>query len=296
MAETVGFVGLGNMGKAMALRLLEQGWKVRAWNRSAQKAQALVARGATLAERVEDVAEPGGVVLSILSDDRAVSEIFGPETRLLSRLGSGGMHVSMSTIHPETSRRLAREHERAGVAYLCAPVFGRPDSAAQGNLWIVASGEPSALNRAQPLFQALGRKTFAYGDDPGAANVAKLCGNFLIASAMEAMGEAATMAEKCGAGARPVIEMLSQTLFACPVYQGYGPRIVSREFEPVGFRLILGLKDIDLVLSTAGSAGVPMPIADLVRDRALSGISKGRAEWDWSSMTLGAAEDAGLNS
>lgn len=294
MSETVAFLGLGNMGQAMASRLLDQGWKLRVWNRSAKKAQPLVSRGATLAASVEELAQPGGIILSMLSDDRTVTDIFAPGAKLLSRLAPGGMHVSMSTIHPETARQLAREHERAGIAYLAAPVFGRPNVAAQGNLCIPVSGAPEARRRAEPLLKALGRGIFVFGDDPGAANVAKLCGNFLVASSIEALSEAAAMAEKCGAGAEPMMEMVSEALFACPIYQGYAKLVVGREFLPAAFRLTLGLKDVELILSAAGSANVPMPMASLVRDRALSSISKGRADWDWSSISLEAAESAGL--
>jgi 3-hydroxyisobutyrate dehydrogenase-like beta-hydroxyacid dehydrogenase len=294
MAGTIGFIGLGNMGQAMASRLLDTGWKLRVWNRSAAKAQPLVTRGAVLADSPEAAVEPGGMAISMLADDRAVDAIFASGSKVLSRLGSGGLHVSMSTIDPDTARRLSREHESAGVTYLASPVFGRPDVAAQGGLWMLVSGPAAARQRIQPVLDALGRGVFEFGEDPGAANVAKLCGNFLIASALEAIAEAAAMAEKCGAGAKPVIEMLTSTLFADPVYNLYGKLVVSRQFQPAGFRLVLGLKDVELALAAAGSARVPMPMASLVRDRALASISKGRGDWDWSSLSLESAEAAGL--
>lgn len=294
MSETVGLVGLGNMGLGIALNLLDQGWQLRVWNRSPKKADPLVRRGATRVEHPEETATPGGIVLSMLADDHAVGEVFGSQSKLVARLGAGGVHVSMSTIHPETARRLAREHERLGAAYLGAPVFGRPHAALAGNLWIVVSGPEPVRRRVAPLLASLGRGTFDFGDDPGAANVAKLCGNFLIASSIEALGEAAAMAEKSGVGASRVIEMLAQTLFACPIYQGYGESIVSGKFQPAGFRLRLGLKDVELALSTARSMEVPLPIASLIRDRSLAAINKGHADWDWSSLALEAAEAAGV--
>lgn len=294
MSETIGLVGLGNMGRGIAQHLLDQGWQLRVWNRSPEKVEPVVRRGATRAERPEETATPGGIVISMLSDDRAVEETFGSQSKLLAGLGAGGVHVSMSTIHPETARRMAREHERAGAAYVGAPVFGRPDAAAAGNLWIAVSGPEPARRRVAPLLAAAGRGTFDFGDDPGAANIAKLCGNFLIASSIEALGEAAAMAEKSGLGASPVIEMLAQTLFACPIYQGYGKSILSGKFQPAGFRLRLGLKDVELALSTARSMEVPLPLASLIRDRALAAINKGHADWDWSSLALEAAEDAGV--
>lgn len=295
MSETVGFIGLGNMGGAMASRLAGRGWRLRVYNRSPEKAGPLVAHGATLADRPEDAAEPGGIVASMLADDRAVESIFGAESKLLDRLGPGGLHLSMSTIHPETARRLAREHERLGIAYVAAPVFGRPQAAAAGELWIAVSGPEAARRRAEPLLAAMGRGSFEFGTDAGAANVAKLCGNFLIASAIEALAEVAALAEKSGVDPGAAIEMLASTLFACHVYQGYGRMIVAGKFQPAGFRLALGHKDLSLVLDLARQVGVPMPVGNLVRDRGLAAIEKGRADWDWSSLALEAAEDAGLN-
>ncbi len=294
MSDTVGLVGLGNMGNAMAQRLLDMKWNLRVWNRSREKAEAVVHHGATWAERPEDVAEPGDIVISMLADDHALSEVFGTGSKLVERLGEGGVHVSMSTIHPETARRLAKEHAGLGVAYLGAPVLGRPEAARTGKLWIAVSGPEKMQKRVAPLLAALGRETFEFGEDPGAANVTKLCMNFLIGSAIEGLAEVAAMAEKSGVGAGPVIEMISRTGFACPIYQGYGKLIVNRKFEPAGFRLRLGLKDVELALSAARSVEVPMPVASLLRDRALAAINKGRGEWDWSSVSLEAAEDAGV--
>ncbi len=294
MSETFGFIGLGNMGQEMALRLVEAGWPVRVWNRTKAKAEELVKRGAILVERPEDAADPGGIAISMLADDAALLELFAGNAPVVTRLGAGGLHISMSTIHPETSRRLATEHAEHGASYLCAPVFGRPNAARTGMLWIAVSGRPEDRRRARPIFEAMGQGTFEFGDDPGAANVAKLCGNFLIAAAVEAMAEAAALAEKSGVGAAGVLEMLGKTLFACPIYQGYGQLVVKREFQPPAFRMRLGLKDVELAISAARAVGVPMPLADLARNRALAGINKGRGDWDWSAVALGAGEDAGV--
>lgn len=294
MSETVGLVGLGNMGQAMALRLMQMGWKLRVWNRTLEKADTLVRQGAALAEKPEDAVEPGGIVISMLSDDHAVSEVFGGGSKLIERLGVGGVHVSMSTIHPETARRLTKEYERHGVTYLGSPVLGRPEAARTGKLWIAVSGPEQARQRVAPLLAAMGQGTFEFGEDPGAANVTKLCMNFLIGSAIEGLAEVAALAEKSGVGAVPVIEMITRTGFACPIYQGYGKLVAGRKFEPAGFRLRLGLKDVELALSASRQVEVPMPVASLLRDRALAAINKGRADWDWSSLSLEAAEDAGV--
>ena len=294
MNETIGFIGLGNMGQEMALRLVEAGWPVRVWNRTRDKTSELVKRGATLVERPEDAVEPGGIAISMLADDAALLELFSAHSPLAARLGAGGLHISMSTIHPDTSRRLAAEHAELGASYLCAPVFGRPNAAKMGTLWIAVSGRPEDRLRARPIFEAMGQGIFEFGEDPGAANIAKLCGNFMIAAAVEAMAEAAALAEKSGVGAAGVLEMPGKTLFACPIYQGYGQLVVKRKFEPAGFRMRLGLKDVELAISAARAAGVPMPVADIARNRALAGINKGRGDWDWSAVSLGAAEDAGV--
>jgi 3-hydroxyisobutyrate dehydrogenase-like beta-hydroxyacid dehydrogenase len=294
MSESIGFIGLGNMGQEMALRLVEAGWPVRVWNRTREKAAELAKRGATLVERPEEAVEPGGIAISMLADDAALLEHFAGNAPLVARLGAKGLHISMSTIHPETSRRLAREHAEHGASYLCAPVFGRPNAARTGMLWIALSGRPEDRLRARPIFEAMGQGIFEFGDDPGAANIAKLCGNFMIAAAVEAMAEAAALAEKSGVGAAGVLEMLGKTLFACPIYQGYGQLVVKRKFEPAGFRMRLGLKDVELAISAARAVGVPMPLADIARNRALVGLNRGRGDWDWSAVSLGAAEDAGM--
>jgi 3-hydroxyisobutyrate dehydrogenase-like beta-hydroxyacid dehydrogenase len=294
MSETLGFIGLGNMGFPIASNLIRAGYKLRVYNRTPAKAEPLLSQGAVLASPPAEVAERGAIVFTMLADDRAEEAVAfgGPE--LDERLGAGGIHVSMSTISPATSRKLAEQHARHGVAYVAAPVFGRPEAAAAGKLWICLSGHKEAKKRIQPMMDSLGQGSFDFGEDPGAANVVKLCGNFLIAAAIEAMAEAWTLAEKNGLDRARVAEMLTKTLFACPIYQGYGERIARQQYEPAGFRLALGLKDIDLALQTATASQTPMPFGSLLHDRWLSGVAKGRSDLDWTAAALGVAEDAGL--
>jgi 3-hydroxyisobutyrate dehydrogenase-like beta-hydroxyacid dehydrogenase len=180
------------------------------------------------------------------------------------------------------------------VEYVATPVFGRPEAAAAKRLWICASGGATARKRIAPMLGAIGQGTFEFGDDPGAANVVKLCGNFLIASAIEALAESLTLAEKNGVSKKDVAELFGKTLFACPVYQGYGKQISEEKFQPAGFRLALGLKDISLALQTAASSSMPMPLASLLRDRWLTAVAKGRGDMDWTAVAIGVAEDAGL--
>lgn len=294
MAETLGFIGLGNMGEPIAANLLRAGFGLRVYNRTAAKAAPLVAKGAAQVSGEAEVAQAGGVVLTMLADDRAVEEVALREHSFVERLGAGGIHISLSTIAPATSRRLAEHHAKHKVEYAAAPVFGRPEAAAAARLWVCTSGAAAAKKRVQPILTAISQGIFDFGEDYGAANVVKLCGNFLIASAIEAMAEALTLARKNGVDPKALVEMFGKTLFACPIYQGYGKQIAEQRFEPAGFRLALGLKDISLALQTGASSSVPMPIASVLRDRWLESVAKGRADMDWTAVALAVAEDAGL--
>ncbi|HLW72220.1 MAG TPA: NAD(P)-dependent oxidoreductase [Candidatus Binataceae bacterium] len=294
MNEEVGFIGLGAMGTPMAGNLLVGGFKLRVWNRTAAKAAALTARGATATAMAAEVAVTGGVAITMLADDDAVESVVVGEGGLAARLGAGGVHISMSTIAPATARRLARIHLEAGNIYVAAPVFGRPENAEQRQLVVCTSGPAEAKAHIRPLLEAMGRAIFDFGEEPGAANVAKLCGNFLIAAAIEAMAEAFAMAEKSGVDRAQVAEMLTKTLFAAPVYQRYGEMIASKRHLPAGFKLPLGLKDVELVLKTAGAARVPMPLAAMLRERIIAGLAQGREEMDWSALALGVLDDAGI--
>jgi 3-hydroxyisobutyrate dehydrogenase-like beta-hydroxyacid dehydrogenase len=290
----IGFIGLGSMGLPMASNLLTAGHKLRVFNRTASKAEPLVKGGAEVMPNPAAVASPGGIVITMLSDDAALEGVVLGADSIAHRLAPGGIHISMSTIAPTTARKLAKYHTDNGSIYITAPVFGRPEAAAAKRLWICTSGPESAKHKIAPILDAIGQKTFDFGAEPGAANALKLSGNFLIAAAMESMAEALAMLEKSGVDRVAAIEMLTSTLFACPVYQGYGNAIAHMRHTPAGFRLPLGLKDVELVLKTGGEVRAPMPIAAILRDRLISSIAKGRAEMDWSALALGARDDAGL--
>ena len=294
MSMEAGFIGLGAMGLPMATNLVAAGVKLRVHNRTASKAEPLVAKGAVLAASAGDAAASGGIVMTMLADAAAVESVVTGAAGIAARLGHGGIHVSMSTIAPATSRRLASYHAEHGSIYVAAPVFGRPDNAAARQLEVCTSGPAAAKERARPLLEAVGRAIFDYGEEPGAANVAKLTGNFLIAAALESMAEAFTMAERNGVDRVKVTDMLGKTLFACPVYQRYGEMVAAKRHTPAGFTLTLGLKDVELVLKTAGDARVPMPVAAVVRERLIAGLAHGRGEMDWSALALGVLDDAGI--
>ena len=294
MRPVIGFVGIGNMGHPMAANLLKAGYSVRVWNRTSARTAALAAQGATSVSRPEEVAEAGGLVISSLANDRVLEEVVGANEELLRRLGPGGIHLSTSTVAPETSRRLAEDHQHYGVTYLAAPVLGRPDAAAAAKLWIFLSGPAEAKERALPVLHALGQGVFDLGEDPGAANVVKLACNFLLASAIEAMAEAFALAEKNGIERRRLADLLAQTIFDCPVYRNYGRQIAEQRYQPTLFKLSLGLKDISLVLQTAASSLVPLPLAGLLHDHLLAAAAKGRGNLDWTGLAGEVSEAAGL--
>jgi 3-hydroxyisobutyrate dehydrogenase-like beta-hydroxyacid dehydrogenase len=293
MSEMIGFLGLGNMGQAMANSLLKAGYALTVYNRTASKAQPLLAQGAHLAHQPAEAVTTDGVVVSMVANDQALEEVVR-SPGFLEQLGSGGIHLSMSTVSPTTSRKLAGLHAEHSSSYVAAPVFGRPEAAASQDLWICVAGPREARERVQPVLKALGRGIFDFGEDPGAANIVKLCGNFLILSAMEAMAEALTLAEKSGLDRSAVIEMLTQTSFSAPVYETYGKMIAQKRHTPAGFRQHLGLKDVNLVREVAEQESLPMPFASLLHDRLLAGIAKGRGEMDWSALALDVLENAGL--
>jgi 3-hydroxyisobutyrate dehydrogenase-like beta-hydroxyacid dehydrogenase len=293
MKESVGFIGLGNMGLAMATNLLKSGFGVRVYNRTPDKARPLLELGATLARNPAEATEPGGIVVTMVSDDRALEEVTVGAKGLLGRLGDG-VHLSMSTIAPRTARRLAGLHRERGCRYVASPVFGKPEVAARAKLWIVTSGDPAALARVRPLQEAISQAVFDFGDDPGAANVIKLAGNFLLGAAVEAMAEAFTLAQKHGVPRRQTHEFFSQTLFDCFVYRGYGELVASEHYQPVGAPPSLIRKDYGLILEAADEGLAPMPLASLIHERLTTMVAKGREDVDWAGFAREVSESAGL--
>ncbi|MER2249176.1 NAD(P)-dependent oxidoreductase [Methylorubrum podarium] len=285
----VGFIGLGRMGRAMAARLVAAGHRVRVWNRSPE-----AARSVEGAEPVESAAEAfsGDAAITMLADDAALRAVT-IEGGLLDSGRRPGVHVGMSTISVALAKELAAVHERAGVAYISAPVFGRPDAADKGALNIIAAGDDAAITRVQPLFDAMGTKTWHFGTEPEKANAVKLAGNFMLVAAIEAMGEAAAFAEGHGVAGAEVLEMLTGTLFAAPVYKNYGAMIMEGRYEPPGFTVRLGLKDVRLALAAGEAANVPMPFASVLRDNLLDAIAHGDGDIDLAGLATVAARRSG---
>lgn len=276
----IGFIGLGNMGSAIATRLLGAGHRLRVWNRSSEPAQRLVGAGAEpLATAREACA--ADVVFSILSDDRSVREVL-LEAALPAEPGT--VHVNMATISPELSDELAARLAAAGCSYIAAPVLGRPDVAAAGKLNILAAGPAAAIERVQGLLEVIGQRTWRFGERAAQANVAKLAVNFMLAAAIESMGEAAALAGGYGIEPATLFTLLSQTLFPGPVYEGYGRVIAESRFEPAGFKARLGLKDVRLALAAAEAVNTPMPVGSLVRDSMLEALARGQSEQEFGAV------------
>jgi len=289
----VGFIGLGNMGSAMATRLLEAGFDVTVYNRSPAKVDALAARGATVAATIAQACA-GDVVITMLANDEAVDAVVTGEGGVLATLRDGATHVSSSTISAALSKRLTEAHARVGQQFVTATVLGRPEAAAAGKLFVLAAGPAEAVEPLMPVLDALGQRTFRVSEVAAVGNVVKLSANFLLANVIESLGEAVALVSKAGVDRRDYIDMITSTLFSAPAYQTYGALIARQEFEPAGFAARLGIKDIRLALAAAEELQVPLPIASLLRDRFLTLLAAGGGDLDWSAISTLAQRDAGL--
>ena len=289
----VAFVGLGRMGSAMARNLLRGGHQLTVYNRTRSKADPLAGEGAQVADSPADAARDSEVAVTMLADDGAVEEAVFGDSGLISGLKAGAIHISSSTISTNLARRLAAEHAKRGQHYLSAPVFGRPEAAAAKTLLVVVAGDAADIDRCRPVLESISRQTFVAGAEPWQANAVKLCGNFMIASMIETFGEAFATLRKANVAPHLFLDVMN-ALFASPVYANYGRIIAEEHFDPAGFALKLGFKDVRLVLETANECAAPMPLASLVRDHFLSAIALGQGESDWSSLARIAARNAGL--
>jgi 3-hydroxyisobutyrate dehydrogenase-like beta-hydroxyacid dehydrogenase len=289
----IGFIGLGRMGAGMAHNLLRAGNELAVYNRSREKAEALSKEGARVADSPADACRDAEAVFTMVADDPALEQVVFGEQGVASALRKNGVHISSSTISTALARRLAAEHASRGQGYLSAPVFGRPEAAEGKKLLVVVAGERKLAEHYAPLFDAIGRQTFVIGVEPWQANTAKVCGNFMIASMMEAFAEAFATLRKADVPPHAFLEIMS-TLFGSPVYSNYGRLIADGKFEPAGFALRLGLKDVRLVLQTAEECAAPMPLASLIHDQFVSAMAHGQADQDWASVAKVAARNAGL--
>ncbi len=288
----IGFIGLGHMGKAIAANLVRAGHELVVWNRSDGPVKELVALGAEAARRPADVAG-AQVLMSMLADDETLRSVLIGQG-VLERAASGLVHVNLATVSVAFAQELARLHRERGIGYVAAPVFGRPEVARAGKLNVVVAGEPASVSRVEPLLQAIGERIWPVGREPERANVVKLAGNFMIASALESMGEAVALARGYGLEGAQLLNILTSTLFAAPVYKTYGELIATERYEPASFRLTLGLKDVRLALHAGEAVHVPMPFANVLRDHLLEGVACGDADRDWAAVARVSARHAGL--
>jgi 3-hydroxyisobutyrate dehydrogenase-like beta-hydroxyacid dehydrogenase len=291
----IGFIGLGNMGAPMARNLVKAGHELKVYNRTRHKAEDFAREGAAaVADTPAQAADGAEVVITMVADDQALRDVMHGHGGAFDALAPGAVHISMSTISVALSRAAAAHHTNAHKIYVAAPVFGRPDAAAAAKLFVVAAGGKHHLQRCQPLFDVVGQRTFVIGEEPHTANVVKLIGNFLITTVIESLAESFALVQKSGVERSVLLDLLTSTLFNAPIYKNYGAMIAADKYEPVGFRMPLGLKDNRLILNHADECSVPMPMASLVHDRYLAAIAQGLSDADWSAMALMALRSAGV--
>ena len=279
------------MGLPIARNLLRAGHSLTIWNRTRERAEPLRQEGAALADSPADAAREAEAIITMLADDTAVEDA---AQSFVQTLAGGAMHIGMSTISVALSKRLAELHATRRQIYVASPVFGRPEAAAEAKLWVVAAGAAEPIERCRPLFDAIGRGYSIVGADPWLANVFKLSGNFLIAAALESLGEAFALVRKSGGDAGQFLDIIDKALFNSALYRNYGGAVVKEQFEPAGFKLRLGFKDLRLAQEAAESAAVPMPLAGILRDRFLASLARHEGDLDWSALARIAAVQAGL--
>jgi 3-hydroxyisobutyrate dehydrogenase-like beta-hydroxyacid dehydrogenase len=290
----VGFIGLGKMGQGMTRRILGGGHDLVVYNRTPEKAADLASAGARIAGSMADACRERDVVISMVSDDTAVKDVALRTGGLIESMARGAIHLCMGTHSVAAIQALSKAHGEAGQRLVSAPVLGRPDAAAAGQLGIVAGGPPEAVAECEPLFQLIGRRTFAAGAKPEGAAAIKLTNNFVLGAAIEAMAEAFSLVRKYGVQPQVFYDVMTDALFAAPAYKIYGKIMVDESYDKVGFMTTQGLKDLNLALAAADQARVPMPTANNVRDRLLGAIAHGDGEKDWAVMAREQARACGL--
>jgi 3-hydroxyisobutyrate dehydrogenase-like beta-hydroxyacid dehydrogenase len=290
----IGFIGLGNMGAGIARNLMKAGHQLTVYNRSRDKAQALAKDGATIAESPAQAAWTG-IVFAMLANDDALTAIVEGNGGVLAGLPADGILVNMSTVSLSVTRRLAKAFQDAGKHFVAAPVFGRPDAAEAGKLFVAVAGQAKAVARIEPLLDAIGQKTAQFGEDPTHAAAVKIAGNFMLQTAIEGLAEALALVRKHGVDPAQYLDFMTGSVFTAPLYKGYGGAMVEHRYEPPGFAMPLAIKDTRLAIAAAEEVGIPLPLADLIRDRFLIALSRGWDNLDQAALGKLAAENAGLD-
>lgn len=288
------FIGLGNMGLPMAQNLINSGHQINVYNRCVEKAKDLKG-DFKICNSVKEACAGQEIVITMLSEDDVLYQICNGEDGLLNNMETGAIHISMSTISPDTSRDLFAKHQQKNQHYFTSPVFGRPNAAADAKLFICTSGEDAIKQKVKPILELLGQAVYDFGTDAGAANVVKLTGNFMIMASMETMAEAFTLAEKQGLDREQVATFFGETIFNAPIYKNYGTLIAKKQYQPVGFKSSLGFKDARLASKMALDAEMPAPLLNVVYNRLLSAIANGNKDGDWvEGIAGGVSKDAGI--
>ncbi len=283
------------MGLPMAKNLLKAGYGLQVYNRTASKAEGLDQNLIRVCSSPEEAATAVQYVITMLAEDAILEEAVSGEKGLIKSLKKGAVHISMSSISPETSVKLTSIHQQTGTHYLTAPVFGRPEAAAGQKLWVCTSGNPSVKEACKPILESMGQGVVDFGEEPGNANVVKITGNFMIMASMEMMAEAFTLGEKNGIDPKKLADFFGSTLFNAPIYQNYGKLIANKQYEPVGFKAKLGFKDARLAFTLAQKSETPMPFVATVHNRLLTAIAKGWGDRDWvEGFGHGVSDDAGI--
>ena len=287
----IGFIGLGQMGRGMCARLIERGHELVVWNRTRAAADAIARSGAAVAAQPDAVLD-SDVVITMLADDAAIEAVWITAS-LVEKMPPGALHLNMASVSLAMAQRLALLHRSHGTEYVSAPVFGRPQAGASGQLDIIAAGSPEAVSKCVPLFEALGRRWFDVGTDPAHANVVKIARNFLLATIIEGLGEAFALVQKSGVEPARFLEIITSTSLNAPAYKNYGRLMIEPPTE-ITFPLKLGMKDVELALQAADATGVPLPSARLIREQHLAAIAQGYGDKDWAALGNYIAKSAGL--
>ena len=291
----VGFIGLGRMGQCMAQRIFDAGHDLAVYNRTPEKAAALGKAGARIADSITAAAKDRDVVITMLTDDAALVDVAKRDDGLINSLPRGVIHMAMGTHGIEMMRTLSHAHVQAGQVFVAAPVLGRPDRAAAGELGIIPGGPADIIERLRPLFEVMGKSTFMAGSEPEAAAAIKIAHNFVPGCAIEVMGEGMALVRKFGVDPAVLHRVLTGIMFASPAYKIYGEIIVKEAYDRVGVTALIGLKDANLALAAGEAAGVPLPSANVWRDRLLGAIAHGDGERDWAVVAREQARASGLD-
>ena len=290
----VGFIGTGRMGQAMVRRLLDAKHDVGVYNRTAEKVKPLAEAGAKILGSIADAARYGDAVFTMLADDAALMGVMSQKNGVMDSLPKGAIHICAGTHSISAIRGLKSHHAENGHVLVAAPMMGRPELVSAGTAGVFASGPAEAMAKCKPLFDALGRKTFAGGDDPEAATAMKIANNFVLGCAMEAMGEGFALTRKYGVDTSVFYDVMTDGLFNCSAYKVYGKIMVDESYAKVGQMAVLGLKDANLALEAGHLASVPLPSGNVWRDRLIGAVAHGDGDKDWAVMALEQARASGL--